>query len=376
MADKLRVLVVDDSKVIRKAFARILGEEYDLVEAEDGEQAWDILREDEDVCAVFTDMNMPHLDGKGLLQRIRSAPDEELKNIPVILVTAAEDGADNTKSVLQAGATDYILKPFDSVFLQSKAKAYVKPRDKAAGVDSGETPLAAMDPVTRLANRTFFMERGEQEMSAAGRRKSELALILIALDDFKKLTDGAEGKLVRGLVRKLGSYLSSEVRLEDTVARLEKDKFAILLSEANLNNATEMAERLRQKVNQKTIRHKDQSFKISISICVSALPPDIKRTFDMLMMDADRRLQEAIKQGGNKVMPEPSAAAIEQARNVHGIPSLDEAIAMLSRRGEEKLTESQAKDAVRNLLPLLDYCNDLLGLGMGEKLKELRKKYP
>src|ERR1044071_4701318 len=126
MSDKLRILVVDDSKVIRKAFARILGEQYDLVEAGDGEEAWDKLEGADEIWAAFTG----------------------LKNIPVILVTAAEDGADSTKSALTAGATDYVLKPFDSVFLQSKAKAYVKPRDKV--VDDGKT--ASMDTLTRLAN--------------------------------------------------------------------------------------------------------------------------------------------------------------------------------------------------------------------------------
>ncbi|HEX5057088.1 MAG TPA: diguanylate cyclase [Gammaproteobacteria bacterium] len=372
MSDKLRVLVVDDSKVIRKAFARILGEQYDLVEAGDGEEAWDKLEGDDEICAVFTDLNMPHLDGNGLLARIRASEDESLKNIPVILVTAAEDGADKTKSALTAGATDYVLKPFDSVFLQSKAKAHVKPRDKI--VDDGKT--ASMDTLTRLANRTFFMERGEQEMSAANRKKSELALIMMALDDFDKLVENTEKQLVNGLIRKIGSYMSSELRLEDTVGRIEKDRFAILLVGCELQNAYNLAERLRLKIRQKTIRHKEQTFKVSVSVGISALPTNINRTFDMLMLEADRRLQEAIKQGGDAVMPKPEGAAKKTAPIDPEIAALlADAMGKLSRR-DAKLNDEEAVALLRRLLPLLEYCDGILKLELGELLEKLKKKYP
>lgn len=344
MSDKLRVLVVDDSKVIRKAFARILGEQYELVEAGDGEEAWEKLQNDDEICAVFTDLNMPHLDGNGLLARIRAAEDEDLKNLPVILVTAADDGDEKTKSALTAGATDYVLKPFDSVFLQSKAKAHVKPRDKGLS----DEQLASMDTLTRLANRPFFMDRGEQEMSAANRRKSELALMFIALDNFQKLVDSTEKRLVNGLIRKIGTYISSEVRLEDTVARVEKDRFAILLVGCELQNAHNMAERLRQKIRQKTIRHKEQTFKVSVSIGLSALPTNINRSFDMLMLEADRRLQEASKQGGDMVVPSPDAVKKQAAADPQVNQLLAEAMAKLSRRND-KMTPEQTEAMLRQI---------------------------
>lgn len=371
MSDKLRVLVVDDSKVIRKAFARILGDQYDLVEAGDGEEAWDKLQNDDEICAVFTDLNMPHLDGHGLLARIRGAEDEELKNLPVILVTAAEDGAENTKSALTAGATDYVLKPFDSVFLQSKAKAHVRPRDKA--LSDGQ--LASMDTLTRLANRTFFMERGEQEMSAANRHKTDLALIVVALDDFQKLIDNTEKQLVNGLIRKIGSYMSSEVRLEDTVARIDKDRFAILLVGAQLQNAYDMAERLRQKIRQKTIRHKEQTFKVSVSVGISALPATVNRSFDMLMLDAERRLQESARQGGDVVMPKPEGAKKAVPIDPEIAELLAEAMGKLSRRSD-KITDEETAALLRRLLPLLEYCDGVLKLELGQTIETLKKKYP
>lgn len=369
MPDKLRILVVDDSKVVRKAFARILGEEYDLVEAEDGEGAWEILNQDDRICAVFTDLNMPHLDGRGLLERIRRSDDPAISRLPVILVTAAtDDETESTKAALDAGATDYVLKPFDSVFLRSKAKAHVKPRAVAAAGE--EDKLATLDPLTRLANRTYFFERGAQEVSAANRHRTELALLLVAIDDFAELARQIDDRLLKGIIRKLGSYLSSEVRLEDTVARIERDRFAILLSETGLQEAAELAERLRSKVEGKAIRHRDSVFRVTVSIGISALPPTVKRTFDMLLLDAERHLKQA-RERGNTVVPPPQRAAENLKRML--TTSLDEAAAMLNRRGE-KMSREQAAVTLRYLLPLLEHCDQVLGLGLDGVVAELKKR--
>lgn len=371
MTEKLRVLVVDDSKVVRKAFSRILGDEYDLVEAENGEVAWDVLNQDEEICAVFTDLNMPHLDGRGLVTRIRKSEDKELKSIPIILVTAAGDDTETTKDALTAGATDYVLKPFDSVFLKSKAKAYVKPRDKALS----ETKLAMLDPITRLANKTYFQERGHQEVSAANRHKTEMALALVLIDNYAELAEQTDNKLLRGIVRKVGTYISSEVRLEDTVARVDKDRFAILLMETDLQGAIGLAGRLRERVRQKTIRHKDQTFKITISVGISALPPEVNRTFDILMMEADRHLREAVSQGGDSIVPMKSGNEQGRKERDAGVVSfLDNAMAVLERRGE-KLSPEQARDVIRHLLPLLDYCDGILKLGFDDQIQSLKTKY-
>lgn len=368
MSDKLRILVVDDSKVVRKAFARILGQTYDLVEAEDGEGAWEQLNRYDDICAVFTDLNMPHLDGRGLVERIRKSDDHEISHLPIILVTAADESTDTTKEALTAGATDYVIKPFDSVFLQSKAKAYVKPRDRVAA----DNKLATLDPLTRLANRTFFIERGEQEVSAANRHKTPLALIMTSIDNFNELSQQTNERLLGGIIRKLGTYMSSEVRLEDTVARIDKNRFAMMLSDAGLSEATEMVERLRRKVQQKIIRHRDRTFKVTISTGISALPPDVNRTLDMLMMEADRHLKQAMERGGDCTVPVPSDDGKQDKLSL--TTSLDEADSMLSRR-DEKITPEQAAVTIRHMLPLLEHCNKLLKLGLADQITALKNRF-
>ena len=83
-----QVLVVDDSRVIRVAAKKILKEEFDVFEAGDGEAAWDILCQNQEIALVISDLSMPYLNGMGLLKRIREAEDKRLANIPVIIVEA------------------------------------------------------------------------------------------------------------------------------------------------------------------------------------------------------------------------------------------------------------------------------------------------
>ena len=108
-----QVLVVDDSRVIRKAIDRVLGQEFDLVEAEDGEAGWEVLAKDARTQVVISDIQMPRLDGYGMICRIRAADDPRLRTLPIIVITSAED--DTTKERAYAcGANDFILKPIDS----------------------------------------------------------------------------------------------------------------------------------------------------------------------------------------------------------------------------------------------------------------------
>src|SRR3989344_5207418 len=85
--DRVRVLVVDDSRVIRKAVGKILGSEFDMVEAEDGEAGWQQLVQDEHIELVVADVEMPRLDGYALICRIRAADPERVRSVPVIVIT-------------------------------------------------------------------------------------------------------------------------------------------------------------------------------------------------------------------------------------------------------------------------------------------------
>ena len=90
-AEKPVILVVDDSKVIRRAASKMLGDEYEVLEALHGADAWEKLQQNSAISVVFTDMQMPEMNGVQLLEHIRAAEDEHISAIPVIMITGHDD---------------------------------------------------------------------------------------------------------------------------------------------------------------------------------------------------------------------------------------------------------------------------------------------
>lgn len=110
--EKQTILIVDDSKVIRLALNKILKNDFIVIQANDGEDAWDKLLENEAVAGIFSDVSMPNLDGFGLLDRVRSSDDSHIAELPFIIITANDDDPGFSSKVTHAGGNDLITKPF------------------------------------------------------------------------------------------------------------------------------------------------------------------------------------------------------------------------------------------------------------------------
>ena len=107
---KTTILIVDDSRTVRAGLSKILSKRFSIVEAVDGEDGWNKLKESNEIRLVVTDIMMPKLDGYGLICRIRGTDTEHLKNIPIIVVTSAEDEISRERAHA-CGANNFIVKP-------------------------------------------------------------------------------------------------------------------------------------------------------------------------------------------------------------------------------------------------------------------------
>ena len=117
---QLKVLIVDDSELNREMLGSMLGDEYEIVEAENGAQAVDILRENaSNLSLVLLDIQMPQKDGIETLREMRAMPDRA--DIPVIMLTGVEDKEVVLKSA-KLGICDYLLKPFTSAELLKRLR--------------------------------------------------------------------------------------------------------------------------------------------------------------------------------------------------------------------------------------------------------------
>lgn len=133
MAAPLKMLIVDDSPMVRMLLKNVLntmGYKY-ILEAENGLDAWQKLQNSKAVGGavniVFCDANMPVMDGMQFLQQCRQSPD--FKTLPIVMVTGNNE-AEQIKTAIAKGATNYIVKPFTADVIESKLKAII---EKACG---------------------------------------------------------------------------------------------------------------------------------------------------------------------------------------------------------------------------------------------------
>ena len=123
--DKPCILVVDDSRVVRKSILRVLDGVFDTVEASNGAAAWTALANDSRIEVVITDITMPEMDGYELICKVRAVEDPGLRDIPMIVITSAEDDITRDRAYA-CGANDFILKPIDAQQLLHCVKAQLK----------------------------------------------------------------------------------------------------------------------------------------------------------------------------------------------------------------------------------------------------------
>jgi len=342
---KQRLLIVDDSKVIRVTARKILQDHFKTVEAIDGENAWEILGSEEPFSLIVSDLTMPKLDGFGLLERIRSSPLPHVQNIPVIVITGSNDSEAVKERATSAGATDFIGKPFDSVDLLARTQALASAHTTVQTLTEETIALEdriTTDPFSGLANEQAFMGRGYQQLSYAVRHKTSLAVFRIEIDDFGDLFKRYGQATSESIVKAVATVLQSSIRHEDMAARIGTARFALLLPGMNKTGIRNLADRINRDIGARILKSGETRIRFTVSIGVAA--PNILRDtrFDELLSVADSRLVYAMSRGGNQVI-------LEGAENEPPVPQhprtpeetaplvLEEAVTSVSETAESEL---------------------------------------
>lgn len=241
-AAKARILVVDDSKLMRKAAHKMLGDEFDVVTADDGEQAWQQLGGDPSIQVVFTDLNMPNVDGYDLLRLVRGSDDGSLASLPVIVVTGAENDEAARMRALDMGATDFITKPFTTVDLVARARAHANNQRITRQLHA----QSMVDPLTGLGNLAGFLERLQQDISYARRHQKPLSVVRLEIVDFRRLFLYHGRNVADALVLQVARLVRARIRKEDTGGRVGLGGFALSLPAGEAAGIEGMIGRLRE----------------------------------------------------------------------------------------------------------------------------------
>ena len=376
------ILIVDDSRLMRVAARKILREDFDILEAGDGEQAWEILGQHPEICLVMSDLSMPELDGLGLLERIRQSERAEL---PVIIVTGAEDDDGSKQRALAAGASDFITKPFESVQLLARAKTQATQARTREALKKSETERArlhetsALDPETGLCSPGNLRKHAEHDLAFALRHRTELSLLLVRIKKYKVLFLRHGKAAAEAACAELARLLCQGRRREDKAGRIDMDCFALLLPSANRCGARRIAAQLQEAVRDIELEQDGKSFRFEIETGVAN--PDIRpgleydQLIELAQQDLEQRCPENTAPAGD-AGPAPRAPAPEEVAVPAVASANDVAEALLAlARGEMPGTPTDA--LARSVLPLIEAWNRTSGRRHETLLNQLREAlYP
>jgi diguanylate cyclase (GGDEF)-like protein len=351
---KPRILLADDSKVVRVSAQRILADEFELVLAEDGEQAFDALGKDKGIEAVFTDLGMPRLDGFGLVERLRASKDERLRAVPVIVVTANESDEARERA-LALGATDFITKPFNKVDLTARAKAHVEQSRKVKAAKAEARQLeqyTTIDPLTRLGNREHFTDKLRQARSFTLRHRQALSLLRLEVDQARALAQKHGQETLDLVLKEVGALVRTTVRTEDSAARIGAAQFAVVLPTCEAPGALVLAGRLARLVEAAALRHQKRgiTYKVNIGIATPSDYPDLG--LKEIVQLADDALKQA---GGGKIVahqPPGQEPAKPTAPPVGETPTLERALELIAA-GRSDAVAPHVPVLLKRLVPLL-----------------------
>jgi diguanylate cyclase (GGDEF)-like protein len=160
---------------------------------------------------------------------------------------------------------------------------------------------ALRDPLTKLFNKRYLMDRLDSELKFARRHETSLSLLMIDIDHFKRLNDGNGHLAGDAVLAQLSAVLSKAVRNEDVVARFGGEELAIVLRAIPVEPAVGLGERLRRLVEQTVTIHQGRELKATISVGVASFPSTRAETVEQLLEAADQALYRAKHGGRNRV---------------------------------------------------------------------------
>jgi len=208
----MQALVVDDSAVYRKLIGDHLRSwGFGVTLAESGSEAGRILEQPDAPKLVLLDWVLPDLDGIELCQRIRQAGSSSPYTY-VILLTSKE-GRQNMLQAMQAGADDYLAKPFDELELKARllvGKRILDLQEQLVSARESMRHAATHDSLTGLTNRGEILAMLERELERARRERKPVAVILCDVDHFKNVNDTLGHLFGDEALREIGRRLRAQ----------------------------------------------------------------------------------------------------------------------------------------------------------------------
>jgi two-component system cell cycle response regulator len=297
----MKILLAEDDFTSRSMLTAILKKwGYDPVVSENGNAAWAALQKPEAPRLILLDWNMPGLDGLEVCRRLRK--NETTNPRYVILLTGRGEKGDIVRG-LEAGANDYISKPYDNAELQARIRVGQRMLELQASLLETQTALAHQathDALTGIFNRRAILDQLARELARALRQGCRLSVAMCDIDHFKEINDHFGHQAGDEVLVAFAGCLQANLREYDYVGRYGGEEFLIIASGSSAQSDDGLYERLRQQVAAAEIKTKTGNVSLTVSIGTAAGTG--QSTVDRLIAAADAALYQAKAAGRNRVV--------------------------------------------------------------------------
>ena len=291
----LRVLIAEDDGPTRLKLEVLLKRlAYDVSIAHDGTQAWHMLQHERGPCIAILDWMMPGLDGIEVCRNVRQSGGASL--IYIVMLTS-RDGQNDIVAAMEAGADDYLSKPFDA----DELRVRVSSGQRVLKLQESLRAQATHDALTGLFNRRTILDMLKRELAHAARDGTSVAVILGDLDKFKQVNDTHGHAVGDTVLREAARRLSSPLRRVDGLGRYGGEEFLIVLPDCDTVNAFHVAERVRCAIASPRVETAVGQVEVTVSLGVAVAHKGASSTYDLLLLAADQALYRAKAGGRNQV---------------------------------------------------------------------------
>ncbi len=295
-----KVVIADDSRDNLALLSEALKlANIEVYTADDGAKAIPLV-EKHSPDLVLLDYNMPNLNGLETLKKLR-----EKENYCAVIFVSANTDPKLIAECLDAGADDYIRKPFPFSELVARVKVRFRIRDLHEALKKANQQLQDLsehDDLTGLFNMRCIYDKIEFELRRSRRYGRRMACVMMDMDHFKTINDGADHLFGSFVLKQVGRLVAQNIREVDLAARYGGDEFLIVLTEISPDGAEKFSERLRSVLGGYEFNDGKHSAKRTASLGFATAEPGSTLSAVELVRKADHALYEAKRAGRNRVV--------------------------------------------------------------------------
>lgn len=243
---KPRVLIADDSRIVRATLIKQIEGMFEFREALDGEQAWEVLLLDPSIRVVITDLTMPKLDGYGLLKRIRGSKIGRIRDIPVVVVSGSDEREERDR-VKAAGATDLITKGIGTAQLLSRLEILSKLVSTQREFERSLEALVRHElpsGLNSLPQEELLEGRGEDLFAQARKARKNFVVLNVRVGIRHVGLEGVAALPPATVVDAIGRLLQRTIRDSDLVAKTGEAEFTVMTGSIHFDAARIFAQRV------------------------------------------------------------------------------------------------------------------------------------